>query len=143
MKVFHLCFFFFFGRIKVCQGPYDAALIQAWEDWDDKHCSENDNPKEFPENQVTCPSYWCSHVNQIMFHLFRFLTPSFSVPAAHSCCLLHKLIIFTHMPSWKHALFLMYFIFLSLSSVVYFHGLGRFFWDMMIVLFMIDVHLLS
>ncbi|KAH9733888.1 serine/threonine-protein kinase haspin-like [Citrus sinensis] len=38
-------------EIKVCQGPYDAALIQAWEDWDDKHCSENDNPEEFPENQ--------------------------------------------------------------------------------------------
>ncbi|KAI8027819.1 hypothetical protein LOK49_LG02G02445 [Camellia lanceoleosa] len=30
--------------------PYDAALIRAWEEgW--KHGSENDHPKEFPENQ--------------------------------------------------------------------------------------------
>ncbi|MED6196558.1 hypothetical protein PIB30_048582 [Stylosanthes scabra] len=38
-------------EFKVCQGPYDAALIQAWEDWDDKHGSENDHPKDFPEKQ--------------------------------------------------------------------------------------------
>ncbi|XP_059652206.1 serine/threonine-protein kinase haspin homolog [Cornus florida] len=38
-------------NIMVCQGPYDAALIRAWEDWDGKHCSENDHPKEFPEKQ--------------------------------------------------------------------------------------------
>ncbi|MED6168552.1 hypothetical protein PIB30_012547 [Stylosanthes scabra] len=38
-------------EFKVCQGPYDAALIQAWEDWDDKHSSENDHPKDFPEKQ--------------------------------------------------------------------------------------------
>ncbi|KAK2634612.1 hypothetical protein Ddye_029404 [Dipteronia dyeriana] len=37
--------------LKVCQGPYDAVLVKAWEDWDDKHGSENDHPKQFPENQ--------------------------------------------------------------------------------------------
>lgn len=37
--------------IRVCQGPYDSALIKAWEDWDAKHSSENDHPKEFPDNQ--------------------------------------------------------------------------------------------
>ncbi|KAJ9681657.1 hypothetical protein PVL29_017851 [Vitis rotundifolia] len=37
--------------LRVCQGPYDAALIQAWEDWDEKHGSENDHPREFPEKQ--------------------------------------------------------------------------------------------
>ncbi|KAJ7973216.1 putative Serine/threonine-protein kinase Haspin [Quillaja saponaria] len=37
--------------IRVCQGTYDAALIKAWEDWDEKHGSENDHPKEFPEKQ--------------------------------------------------------------------------------------------
>ncbi|KAK9292159.1 hypothetical protein L1049_020118 [Liquidambar formosana] len=37
--------------LKVCQGCYDAALIRAWEDWDGKHGSENDHPKEFPEKQ--------------------------------------------------------------------------------------------
>ncbi|KAL5834226.1 hypothetical protein ACOSQ4_013723 [Xanthoceras sorbifolium] len=37
--------------LKVCQGPYDDVLIKAWEDWDDKHGSENDHPKQFPENQ--------------------------------------------------------------------------------------------
>ncbi|RYR52355.1 hypothetical protein Ahy_A06g027287 [Arachis hypogaea] len=36
---------------KVCQGPYDATLIQAWEAWDDKRGSENDHPKDFPEKQ--------------------------------------------------------------------------------------------
>lgn len=30
------------------------TLIRAWEDWDDKHGSENDHPKEFPEKQVSC-----------------------------------------------------------------------------------------
>lgn len=24
----------FCDRFRVCQGPYDASLIQAWEDWD-------------------------------------------------------------------------------------------------------------
>ncbi|CAJ1870717.1 unnamed protein product [Sphenostylis stenocarpa] len=38
-------------RFRVCQGPYDAALIRAWEDWDLKHGSENDHPKEFPDKQ--------------------------------------------------------------------------------------------
>lgn len=38
--------------MKVCQGPYDSALIRAWEHWDSKHDSENDHPKEFQENQV-------------------------------------------------------------------------------------------
>ncbi|KAK2971698.1 hypothetical protein RJ640_007736 [Escallonia rubra] len=28
---------------------YDAALIRAWEEWDWKHGSENDHPKEFSE----------------------------------------------------------------------------------------------
>lgn len=38
--------------LSICQGPYDAALVNAWEEWDSKHGSENDHPKEFPENQV-------------------------------------------------------------------------------------------
>ncbi|CAI9786147.1 unnamed protein product [Fraxinus pennsylvanica] len=37
--------------LRVCQGHYDAALISAWENWDGEHGSENDHPKEFPENQ--------------------------------------------------------------------------------------------
>ncbi|KAG7024044.1 Serine/threonine-protein kinase haspin-like protein [Cucurbita argyrosperma subsp. argyrosperma] len=37
--------------LRVCQGSYDALLIKAWEDWDEKHGSENDHPKEFPEKQ--------------------------------------------------------------------------------------------
>ncbi|XVE89502.1 hypothetical protein DITRI_Ditri20bG0001800 [Diplodiscus trichospermus] len=37
--------------LKVCQGPYDPALIRAWEEWDEKNGSENDHPKEFPEKQ--------------------------------------------------------------------------------------------
>nr|CAN65736.1 hypothetical protein VITISV_037752 [Vitis vinifera] len=37
--------------LRVCQGPYDAALIRAWEDWDEQHGSENDHPREFPEKQ--------------------------------------------------------------------------------------------
>lgn len=37
--------------VRVCQGAYDASLIKAWEDWDAKHGSENDNPKDFPEKQ--------------------------------------------------------------------------------------------
>ncbi|KAL3818026.1 hypothetical protein ACJIZ3_003931 [Penstemon smallii] len=37
--------------LRVCQGHYDSALISAWEDWDEKHSSENDHPQEFPENQ--------------------------------------------------------------------------------------------
>ncbi|XP_043723160.1 serine/threonine-protein kinase haspin homolog isoform X2 [Telopea speciosissima] len=39
--------------LRVCQGAYDPMLIRAWEDWDGKHGSENDHPKEFPENQIT------------------------------------------------------------------------------------------
>ncbi|KAE9593729.1 hypothetical protein Lal_00036463 [Lupinus albus] len=38
-------------EFRVCQGPYSGALLGAWEDWDDKHGSENDHPKEFPEKQ--------------------------------------------------------------------------------------------
>ncbi|XAR52751.1 Non-specific serine/threonine protein kinase [Bertholletia excelsa] len=38
-------------ELRVCQGPYNAALIRAWEEWDGKHGSENDHPKEFPEDQ--------------------------------------------------------------------------------------------
>lgn len=38
-------------EFRVCQGLYDADLIRAWEDWDHKHNSENDHPKEFPEQQ--------------------------------------------------------------------------------------------
>ncbi|KAM2612794.1 hypothetical protein TB2_032723 [Malus domestica] len=43
----------FIGTIdlRVCQGTYDAALIKAWEDWDEKCGSENDHPKAFPDNQ--------------------------------------------------------------------------------------------
>ncbi|KAF2307342.1 hypothetical protein GH714_026480 [Hevea brasiliensis] len=37
--------------LRVCEGPYDNALIRAWEDWDDKNGSENDHPGEFPEKQ--------------------------------------------------------------------------------------------
>ncbi|KAG8369024.1 hypothetical protein BUALT_Bualt15G0107200 [Buddleja alternifolia] len=37
--------------LRVCEGYYDSALINAWEDWDAKHGSENDHPKEFPANQ--------------------------------------------------------------------------------------------
>ncbi|CAN6575867.1 unnamed protein product [Malus baccata var. baccata] len=37
--------------VRVCQGSYDAALIKAWEDWDEKYGSENDHPKAFPDNQ--------------------------------------------------------------------------------------------
>ncbi|KAL6146437.1 PREDICTED: serine/threonine-protein kinase haspin [Fragaria vesca subsp. vesca] len=37
--------------LRVCQGCYDAALIKAWEDWDENHVSENTHPREFPENQ--------------------------------------------------------------------------------------------
>ncbi|KAM0954574.1 putative non-specific serine/threonine protein kinase [Dioscorea sansibarensis] len=36
---------------RVCQGSYDASLIKSWEEWDMKHGSENDHPKEFSENQ--------------------------------------------------------------------------------------------
>lgn len=43
---------FSFFSFRVCQGTYDACLISAWEDWDAKHGSENDHPKEFPEEQV-------------------------------------------------------------------------------------------
>lgn len=42
----------FIHSISVCQGRYDAALISAWEKWDEEHGSENDHPKEFPEKQV-------------------------------------------------------------------------------------------
>ncbi|CAL9125260.1 unnamed protein product, partial [Musa textilis] len=35
----------------VCQGAYDPGLISAWEEWDAKHSSENDHPKEFTEKQ--------------------------------------------------------------------------------------------
>ncbi|KAL6139105.1 hypothetical protein ACLB2K_064382 [Fragaria x ananassa] len=37
--------------LRVCQGCYDAALIKAWEDWDENHVSENTHPGAFPENQ--------------------------------------------------------------------------------------------
>lgn len=37
--------------LRVCQGSYDPALVRAWEYWDEKHGSENDHPKEFPEKQ--------------------------------------------------------------------------------------------
>ncbi|KAM2687762.1 hypothetical protein EV2_010498 [Malus domestica] len=37
--------------VRVCQGSYDAALIKAWEDWNEKCGSENDHPKAFPDNQ--------------------------------------------------------------------------------------------
>ncbi|KAI5566178.1 hypothetical protein BDE02_13G003400 [Populus trichocarpa] len=37
--------------LRVCEGPYDPALVRAWEYWDERHGSENDHPKEFPEKQ--------------------------------------------------------------------------------------------
>lgn len=37
--------------LRVCQGCYDSSLLRAWEDWDAKNDSENDNPKEFPSDQ--------------------------------------------------------------------------------------------
>lgn len=40
------------NSLKVCQGSYDAALIKAWEEWDEKNGSENDHPKQFSEKQV-------------------------------------------------------------------------------------------
>lgn len=48
-----MCGPIFCDRFRVCQGPYDAELIRAWEDWDLKHGSENDHPKEFPDKQVS------------------------------------------------------------------------------------------
>lgn len=42
----------FSDSLRVCQGSYDAALIKAWEDWDERHGSENDHPKGFTEKQV-------------------------------------------------------------------------------------------
>lgn len=44
---------FLSNSLRVCQGSYDAVLVKAWEDWDEKHGSENDHPKEFPEKQVS------------------------------------------------------------------------------------------
>ncbi|KAI5070868.1 hypothetical protein GOP47_0015211 [Adiantum capillus-veneris] len=38
--------------VKVCQGLYGHALMEAWEIWNLRHESENDHPKVFPENQV-------------------------------------------------------------------------------------------
>ncbi|XP_078443477.1 protein kinase superfamily protein isoform X2 [Wolffia australiana] len=38
-------------ELRVCHGNYGSALINAWEDWDAKHVSENDHPKDFSENQ--------------------------------------------------------------------------------------------
>lgn len=49
MVLIALCFLFSF---RVCQGAYDVGLVSAWEDWDAKHGSENDHPKEFSEEQV-------------------------------------------------------------------------------------------
>nr|GMD09325.1 serine/threonine-protein kinase haspin homolog [Ipomoea batatas] len=37
--------------MRVCQGPYDASLIRAWEDWEVNQGTLNDNPREFPEKQ--------------------------------------------------------------------------------------------
>ncbi|KAL8241661.1 hypothetical protein R6Q59_011963 [Mikania micrantha] len=37
--------------LRVCDGPYDDAMIRAWEEWDKKHFSGNDNPIDFAENQ--------------------------------------------------------------------------------------------
>ncbi|XP_057807449.1 serine/threonine-protein kinase haspin homolog isoform X2 [Salvia miltiorrhiza] len=38
-------------NLRVCQGCYDFNLIRAWDDWDAKNNSENDNPKEFSSDQ--------------------------------------------------------------------------------------------
>lgn len=46
--------------LRVCQCSYDPSLIKAWENWDEKHGSENDHPKDFPEKQVfSCLFMWC------------------------------------------------------------------------------------
>ncbi|VFQ83499.1 unnamed protein product [Cuscuta campestris] len=37
--------------MRVCQGQYDASLIRAWEDWEVKQGTLNDNPKMFPDKQ--------------------------------------------------------------------------------------------
>ncbi|KAG0563509.1 hypothetical protein KC19_8G037100 [Ceratodon purpureus] len=37
---------------RICQGCYDAELVQAWEDWDVHHASENDHPSIFPNQQL-------------------------------------------------------------------------------------------
>lgn len=39
--------------LRVCQCSYDPSLIKAWESWDEEYGSENDHPKEFPEQQVS------------------------------------------------------------------------------------------
>lgn len=49
---FKILHFQILNSAKVCQGRYDNELIRAWEHWDNKHSSENDHPKEFPEDQV-------------------------------------------------------------------------------------------
>lgn len=49
----NICVILLSNSLRVCQGSYDAVLIKAWEDWDEKHGSENDHPKEFPEKQVS------------------------------------------------------------------------------------------
>ncbi|KAM7273078.1 hypothetical protein ACFE04_027742 [Oxalis oulophora] len=41
----------FIDSSKVCQGRYDDFLIKAWEDWGEKHDSENDHPNQFPDDQ--------------------------------------------------------------------------------------------
>ncbi|KAH7314373.1 hypothetical protein KP509_21G000300 [Ceratopteris richardii] len=38
--------------VKVCQGLYGRTLINAWEEWNVKHESENDHPSVFPKNQL-------------------------------------------------------------------------------------------
>ncbi|KAJ7514860.1 hypothetical protein O6H91_23G063400 [Diphasiastrum complanatum] len=37
---------------RICQGKYDAQLVDAWEEWDAKHKSENEHPMVFPSKQM-------------------------------------------------------------------------------------------
>lgn len=64
------------NSLRVCQGSYDAALIKAWEDWDEKHGSENDHPKEFPEKQVSlCIDHELFRILKYKkLHVFEFLS---------------------------------------------------------------------
>lgn len=57
-----------FFSIKVCEGPYDPVLLKAWETWDTEHGSENDHPKQFPENQV-CIVLQCNLLGSICIML--------------------------------------------------------------------------
>ncbi|PIM97321.1 Non-specific serine/threonine protein kinase [Handroanthus impetiginosus] len=42
--------------LKLCQECYDSTLISAWEAWDAKNESDNDNPKVYPADQEVVSS---------------------------------------------------------------------------------------